>query len=78
MEFLLRKVEKYDSIREEDIKKFQATLKALRYDASLLDDFLLTQDLSLPVALVLKVESFDQFCTMYDRAKEASTQYTKK
>ena len=53
----------------EEIKNFKGILKALRYDETLLDDFLLAQNLSLPVAFVLKIENFDQFCSTYDRVK---------
>lgn len=62
-------VQWFKSEYKEEITRFQRTLKALRYDEALLDDFLLTQDLSLPVAFVLKIENFDQFCVAFDRAK---------
>ena len=52
----------------EDISRFVEELKSLRYDVSLLDDFLLKQDLELPIWNILNIENLEQFCNDYDRA----------
>lgn len=53
---------------EKELQRFTEELKSLRYDISLLDDFLLTQDLTLPVWSILNTENLEQFCKDYDRA----------
>ena len=52
----------------EELTRFIEELKSMRYDTSLLDDFLLKQDLELPVWSILNVEALDNFCKEYDRA----------
>ena len=52
----------------EELGRFIEELKSLRYDINLLDDFLLKQDLELPVWSVLNIENLEQFCNDYDRA----------
>ena len=52
----------------EELTRFTEELKSMRYDTSLLDDFLLKQDLELPVWNVLNIENLEQFCNDYDRA----------
>lgn len=51
-----------------EIEAFTEILRAMRYDASLLDDFLLTQDLSSPVFDILSVDKLVEFGNYYDRA----------
>lgn len=51
-----------------EIERFTKELEALRYDVTLLDDFLLKQDLSLPIWSVLNVDKLEEFCNEYDRA----------
>ena len=51
-----------------EIERFIAELKSLRYDVNLLDDFLLRQDLELPVWNILNIQNLEQFCNDYDRA----------
>lgn len=53
---------------EKELQRFTEELKSLRYDISLLDDFLLTQDLTLPIWSILNTENLEQFCKDYDRA----------
>ena len=52
----------------EELERFIEELKSLRYDIDLLDDFLLKQDLELPVWSILNIENLEQFCNDYDRA----------
>ena len=54
---------------EEEIKRFKEILKSMRYDINLLDDFLIKQDLDLPVWSVLDLVKLDRFCMDYDRAR---------
>ena len=51
-----------------EIARFIEELKSMRYDTSLLDDFLLKQDLEMPIWSILNVEALDKFCNDYDRA----------
>lgn len=51
-----------------ELERFIEELKSLRYDTSLLDDYLLKQDLELPVWSILNKERIDEFCRDYDRA----------
>ena len=51
-----------------EVNRFIEMLRALRYDVTLLDDFLSTQDLSLSVWNVLNLEKLIEFCNTYDRA----------
>lgn len=52
----------------EELTRFTEELKSMRYDTSILDDFLLKQDLELPVWSVLNIENLEQFCNDYNRA----------
>lgn len=52
----------------EELTRFTEKLKSMSYDVNLLDDFLLKQDLELPVWDILNIESLEQFCNDYDRA----------
>ncbi len=45
----------------ERIQTFANCLKALRYDSSLLDEYLLTQDLNKPLSLIFNIVSFNAF-----------------
>lgn len=56
----------------DEIERFTEELKILRYDTSLLDDFLLKQDLEFPVWNILSIENLEQFCKDYDRSITAS------
>lgn len=49
------------------VESFKKELIALNYDESLLDDFLLTQDLGKHYDEVLTVYNFKKFCSEYDR-----------
>lgn len=60
------KLFKIDSAKE--ISRFTEMLKSMRYDTNLLDDFLLKQDLDMPVWSVLDLEKLAEFCSFYDRA----------
>lgn len=51
-----------------EIKEFVERLKSMRYDVSLLDDFLIKQDLDMPVGAILSLEKLKSFCNCYDRA----------
>lgn len=53
---------------EKEIKRFTEMLKSMRYDINLLDDFLIKQDLDLPVWRVLDLVNLNKFCNDYDRA----------
>ena len=53
---------------EKEINSFLEIMRAMRYDTSLLDDFLLKQDLDLPPWSVLDLIKLDEFCKEYDRA----------
>lgn len=53
---------------EEEIRRFTDILKSMRYDINLLDDFLIKQDLDLPIWSVLDLVKLDKFCNDYDRA----------
>ncbi len=57
---------KNDNAKE--IAKFIEILKSMRYDTSLLDDFLIKQDLDMPVWSILDLEKLNEFCNCYDRA----------
>lgn len=57
---------KIDNAKE--IRRFIEILKAMRYDTRLLDDFLIKQDLDMPVWSVLDLVKLDEFCNCYDRA----------
>jgi hypothetical protein len=52
----------------EEIRRFIEILKSMRYDTSLLDDFLIKQDLDMPVWSVLDLVKLEEFCNCYDRA----------
>lgn len=52
----------------EEIRRFIEILKSMRYDTSLLDDFLIKQDLDMPVWSVLDLVKLEEFCNRYDRA----------
>lgn len=49
----------------EEIERFSETLKSLRYAPSLLDEFLINQDLRLPVSTILNIKNFEQFLNNY-------------
>ncbi len=51
----------------EEIRRFIEIL-SMRYDTSLLDDFLIKQDLDMPVWSVLDLVKLEEFCNCYDRA----------
>ncbi len=51
----------------EEIKRFIEILKSMRYDTNLLDDFLIKQDLDMPVWSVLDLVKLNEFCSCYDR-----------
>lgn len=53
---------------EKEIKRFTEMLKSMRYDINLLDDFLIKQDLDLPVWRVLDLVNLNKFCNDYNRA----------
>ncbi|MBQ2873218.1 MAG: hypothetical protein IJE89_04405 [Bacilli bacterium] len=55
-----------------EIDRFIEVLKTLRYDIDLLDDFLLKQDLDMPVLSILNIENLESFCHTYDRASLVS------
>lgn len=57
---------------KKEIEDFTTMLKLLKYDVTLLDDFLLTQDLSLPAWAILNVSDLDRFCNYYDRASKVN------
>lgn len=52
----------------EEIRRFIEILKSLRYDPNLLDDFLIKQDLDMPVWSVLDLVKLVEFCNCYDRS----------
>ncbi len=52
----------------EELERFKEMLKSMRYDTSLLDDFLVKQDLSRPAWQVLNIANLESFCNEYDRA----------
>lgn len=51
-----------------ELQRFIEELKSLRYDTSILDDFLLKQDLQLPIWKILNTKNLEEFCNEYDRA----------
>lgn len=51
----------------EAITSFINKLRALRYDVSLLDDFLMKQDLSWDASVLLSIDALNKFCLDYDR-----------
>lgn len=57
---------------------FIKLLNNKHYDVDLLDDFLLTQDLTRDSKEILTIENFEVFCSTYDRAIVKPKQYVKK
>lgn len=53
---------------EKEIEEFKASLKTMRYDDTLVDDFLKTQVLSEEPDELLTVDNFIDYCYSYDRA----------
>lgn len=51
-----------------ELARFIEELKSLRYDISILDDYLIMQNLELPVWTILDVAKIDEFCNNYDRS----------
>lgn len=51
-----------------ELEDFIKRLDSLGYNAALVNDFLLTQDLeSLPVFSILKIERFEEYCMVFNR-----------
>lgn len=50
------------------LSEFIKLLNTMRYDTSILDDFLLTQDLDLPASSILNINQLEKFSKTYDRA----------
>lgn len=51
-----------------EIRAFANTLKDIGYNNRLIYDFLARQDLSLPSMQILTIETFENFCNIYDRS----------
>lgn len=58
----------FKSNHKSEIERFVNELKSLRCDTSLLDDYLLTVDLTDQIWSILDVKKLEEFCKTYDRA----------
>ena len=54
------------------VKKFVSSLDKLGYDHNLLNDFLLSMDLSKPVEEILTIDNFLWYCNIFDRCEHKS------
>lgn len=61
-----------------ELQAFVKLLHAKKYDIGLLDDFLLTQDLTKSPDEILTITNFQMFCSIHDRAIEQPKQFTKR
>lgn len=52
-----------------EVINFISLLKKHSYDSSLLNDFLLTMDLSKPANEILTIDNFLWYCNMFDRCE---------
>lgn len=55
-----------------EIEEFRKLLDESGYDSNLIYDFLMSQDLSLGVYEILNLDSFIDYCNVYDRNRYAS------
>lgn len=69
----LGKVRLFKLNNKRKIDAFIEQLESKGYDTSLLDDFLIVQDLSLPIPAILNLENLEIFCSQYDRAMEGNS-----
>ncbi len=56
----------------DEIKKFVSSLDKLGYDHNLLNDFLLSMNLSKPVEEILTIDNFLWYCSIFDRCEHKS------
>lgn len=57
-----------------EIEEFEKLLDSEEYDSGLIQDFLMTQDLTFGVYEILNLDNFFNFCDTYDRNRYASKQ----
>ena len=66
------KVSLFIETYKDEIKNFISILDKLGYDHNLLNDFLLSMDLSKPVEKILTIDNFLWYCNIFDRCEHKS------